>query len=119
MATPAERHRDQAEQMIADLTARLAQHGDATYVDRLYRNALDMVIQDLRHALAGACPEQPEAMHGRPIGMYHCPSCGCMVVAGMRRHPHDDDCWLGLNDEDIWAGEGPRVPAEPMQWPPD
>ena len=27
------------------------------------------------------CPEDPEALCGQPIGMYHCPVCGCMQVA--------------------------------------
>ena len=27
------------------------------------------------------CPENPEALCGQPIGMYHCPDCGCMQVA--------------------------------------
>lgn len=31
------------------------------------------------------CQEKPENMHG-PIGMYHCPDCGAMVMAGMG-HP--------------------------------
>ena len=32
------------------------------------------------------CPEDPEALVGQPIGMYHCPDCGEMVVAGCK-HP--------------------------------
>ena len=31
------------------------------------------------------CKEKPEDISG-PIGMYHCPDCGTMIVAGMR-HP--------------------------------
>lgn len=28
-----------------------------------------------------ACPEDPVALCGQPIGQYHCPYCGCMQVA--------------------------------------
>lgn len=46
------------------------------------------------------CAEKPEAVSG-PIGMYHCPDCGGMVMAGMehlrlckrcldRKHPAFD-----------------------------
>ncbi len=44
------------------------------------------------------CPEEPGCLLGMPIGMYHCPSCGCMVVAGFVFHPHEEVCWLGLWD---------------------
>ena len=33
------------------------------------------------------CPYDPAAMKGFPMGMFHCPECGQMVVAGM---PHPD-----------------------------
>jgi hypothetical protein len=29
------------------------------------------------------CPEQPLLLAGRPIGQYHCPSCGMMILAAM------------------------------------
>jgi hypothetical protein len=31
------------------------------------------------------CPEDPVELRGAPIGMYHCPYCGMMVMAAM---PH-------------------------------
>lgn len=31
------------------------------------------------------CPEDPIALTGEPIGMYHCPYCGIMCLAAM---PH-------------------------------
>jgi hypothetical protein len=46
------------------------------------------------------CPEDPARLRGLPLGMYHCPHCGCMVIAGMEGHPHDVHCWLGLGD--LW-----------------
>lgn len=33
----------------------------------------------------GECFEHPEMLTGAPIGMYHCPGCGFMVIAGV---PH-------------------------------
>ena len=35
------------------------------------------------------CAEKPEALAGAPIGMYHCPDCGAMVLAGVE---HPDLC---------------------------
>lgn len=35
------------------------------------------------------CAEKPEALAGQPLGMYHCPDCGAMVIAGL---PHPDVC---------------------------
>lgn len=48
------------------------------------------------------CQEKPEEEHG-PVGMYHCPDCGAMLLAGLphpwlckacleRRHPSFDMC---------------------------
>lgn len=33
------------------------------------------------------CPEKPEKFAGQPIGQYHCPCCGCMVVAALAHPP--------------------------------
>lgn len=35
------------------------------------------------------CQEKPELLAGKPIGQYHCPDCGAMVLAGMK---HPDMC---------------------------
>lgn len=37
------------------------------------------------------CREKPESFIGQPLGMYHCPECGTMVVAGI---PHPELCEL-------------------------
>lgn len=37
------------------------------------------------------CGERPERLKGLPIGMYHCPECGAMLLAGL---PHGDVCEL-------------------------
>ena len=40
------------------------------------------------------CVEKPEELKGVPIGMYHCPDCGTMVIAGV---PHPQICKQCLN----------------------
>jgi hypothetical protein len=35
------------------------------------------------------CKEKPEDLVGQSIGMYHCPDCGVMVLAGI---PHPKVC---------------------------
>lgn len=35
------------------------------------------------------CSEDPVKLTGQPIGMYHCPECGTMVLAGL---PHPFLC---------------------------
>jgi hypothetical protein len=48
------------------------------------------------------CEEKPELLVGQPLGQYHCPDCGAMVLAGLehpmmckecieRVHPYFDD----------------------------
>lgn len=36
------------------------------------------------------CDEKPELLKGKPIGMYHCPDCGAMLLAGS---PHPKVCY--------------------------
>ncbi len=35
------------------------------------------------------CIEKPELLKGQPLGQYHCPDCGAMVIAGLK---HPDLC---------------------------
>lgn len=35
------------------------------------------------------CTHEPREMNGMPIGQYHCPDCGVMVLAGL---PHPEIC---------------------------
>lgn len=38
------------------------------------------------------CPFDPTAYANLPLGMFHCPLCGDMVIAGMAHpEPFDDD----------------------------
>ena len=41
-----------------------------------------------------ACPEDPEALCGQPIGQYHCPYCGCMQIACIPHMCDPDECLL-------------------------
>jgi hypothetical protein len=40
------------------------------------------------------CPEDPVRLLGQPLGMYHCPDCGCMKIAGVEHLCDPDDCLL-------------------------
>lgn len=58
------------------------------------KNAVDTLlphpdIQGPVNELGEPCPWpwEPQQLRGAPIGQYHCPYCGAMVVAGM---PHID-----------------------------
>jgi hypothetical protein len=33
------------------------------------------------------CPEQPVLLAGAPLGTYHCPACGTMLMAGLPHLP--------------------------------
>ena len=41
--------------------------------------------------LPANCAEKPEKLLGAPLGQYHCPDCGAMVLAGIE---HPDLCQL-------------------------
>jgi hypothetical protein len=40
---------------------------------------------------AARCLEKPELLLGQPLGMYHCPDCGSMVLAGLPHPPLCDE----------------------------
>ena len=42
--------------------------------------------------VAAPCNEKPEALKGAPLGMYHCPDCGAMVLAGIEHPPLCEAC---------------------------
>lgn len=44
---------------------------------------------EVEETFAPTCAEKPEELLGEPIGMYHCPDCGAMVIAGV---PHPELC---------------------------
>lgn len=38
------------------------------------------------------CTFDPAPLVGVPLGMFHCPSCGCMVLAGFEHGPCEQSC---------------------------
>lgn len=46
------------------------------------------------------CPHKPELLKGVPIGMYHCPCCGMIVIAGLP-HGESDGCIEFDNDGNL------------------
>lgn len=44
-------------------------------------------VSSLDEVFPANCDEKPEDLKGQPIGMYHCPDCGAMVIAGLP-HPY-------------------------------
>jgi len=38
------------------------------------------------------CQECPEKLIEQPLGQYHCPDCGAMVIAGLPHPPLCDRC---------------------------
>lgn len=45
------------------------------------------------------CSHDPRSRRGLPIGMYHCPECGCMVIAGLPHTEHDPEaCYLVVGE---------------------
>lgn len=71
-------------------------------------DALDMDLRERvdisapRNELGERCPWpwEPQQMVGFPMGQYHCPHCGAMVLAG---RPHID---YGEVDEQAYPIEG-------------
>jgi hypothetical protein len=49
---------------------------------------------DERPTFPANCAEKPERLAGAPLGQYHCPDCGAMVLAGL---PHPELCQLCLD----------------------
>lgn len=54
---------------------------------RCYQDCLEEVFP-------ANCAEKPEKLLGAPIGQYHCPDCGAMVMAGIK---HPELCKLCLD----------------------
>lgn len=50
------------------------------------------------------CPENPLLLAGAPIGQYHCPACGMMVMAAMPHlSPEADDMFPAYEVEMVRA----------------
>lgn len=67
-----------------------------TFVYRVYKND-------------GECMEHPEMLCGEPMGMYHCPQCMEMVVAGLP-HPSKES-YAEMHAEEMAEANEPDAPA--------
>lgn len=45
------------------------------------------------------CSYDPTQLKGQPIGMFHCPECGHMVVAGLEHQDYDSLLEIGDKEE--------------------
>jgi hypothetical protein len=64
------------------------------------------------------CAEKPELPAGQPLGMYHCPDCGAMVVAGVPHPPMCERCIARQHpgfDMPNATGERPETRSERTQ----
>lgn len=59
------------------------------------------------------CTEKPETLAGQPIGQYHCPDCGTMIIAGL---PHPPLCKRCL-DRTHPGIDGPLTPGKTGKFP--
>ena len=69
---------------------------DAQHLDLSVRLDISAPISDSGER--SPWPWEPQQLVGAPLGMYHCPYCGSMVVAGV---PHGDYA-------EVLNGDGPR-----------
>jgi hypothetical protein len=60
------------------------------YVKKIEEEAYQQALDDVKEAvqcLPLECSFNPVHLLGEPIGMFHCPECGQMVLAGMPHPP--------------------------------
>jgi hypothetical protein len=48
--------------------------------------------EEVEELFPANCEEKPEKLLGQPIGQYHCPGCGAMVLAGLEHPPMCRKC---------------------------
>lgn len=56
--------------------------------------------------IEGNCPYDPRSLKGAPIGMFHCPLCGTMVLAGVVHGPINEGLLVqmrGSTMEQLWC----------------
>ena len=57
--------------------------------------------RDVNYTNPSKCEEKPELLIGQPIGQYHCPDCGAMVIAGIPHPNLCQQCLDGLAEEKV------------------
>ncbi len=58
------------------------------------------------------CAEKPEELIGEPLGQYHCPNCGAMLIAGI---PHPNLCKRCLDRVHPGIDTGPKEAQDGIQ----
>lgn len=99
--------------LISFIAKLLPPEGNRSTVDRLLEDWLAALSVDLESVITGVCHEDPTKYVGSPMGQYHCPACGCMVVAGMAHPPCGESCRLGLGVPDLDEVVERRVSERP------
>lgn len=59
--------------------------------EKAFMEAYEASLRDL-------CDWDPTPLIGHPIGMLHCPKCGCMILAGVA-HPRCDPDFCAMADQ--------------------
>lgn len=47
---------------------------------------------DVAEVFPANCDERPEGKSNAAVGMYHCPDCGAMILAGLEHPPMCSPC---------------------------
>lgn len=65
---------------------------DSEYADKLMTGEIQLCgrcYDEVEKLYEPLCNGKPELLVGVPLGQYHCPDCGAMVLAGV---PHPSVC---------------------------
>jgi hypothetical protein len=81
---------------------------------RMHNRMIDAINasseSDIRDLVTnGRCPYPTHMMVGVPMGMFHCPICGLMVLAGA---PHGSYTWRGGTFPEGFADFDVEAPVE-------
>lgn len=89
------------EPLLSEVTREEALKAAAAFGDMMPLMCGRCYDDDLEETFPANCNEKPEKLRGTPLGQYHCPDCGAMIIAGVphpelckpcleRKHPHFD-----------------------------
>lgn len=62
---------------------------DDTLTNKIQKPMCGRCYEEVDETFPVNCTEKPEELLGQPLGQYHCPDCGAMVIAGV---PHPPLC---------------------------
>ena len=70
-----------------------------------------------REVYPANCEEKPETLIGLPLGQYHCPDCGAMVIAGVPHPTVCKPCLLKIHPRfDCIVSADPPTPKAGSAW---